>query len=294
MKKLWTVSIATAALLAVAGTATAQQAGPRGDGGGGEFGQRGPAGPRMFALGGPELLRNPKVQQDLALTDEQKKKIDELLPRPPRFPRGGGQAGPPPEGGPAGPPPDNRGFGGGPTGTPPQGGPGFGPRLRMDREQIESKIKEILTDKQFRRYHEIELQASAPMCMLRPEVAEKLGLNNDQRESLQDVIREGMPFPPRGGGFGGPGAGVPPPPGGFGGANGGPPPEGGPGGPPPGGFGGPPPGGPGGFRPPMMDPAKRAETLKKALAVLTEKQRSTWKAMTGKWIDLTPPKRGDD
>ncbi|MBS1707679.1 MAG: hypothetical protein JSS65_03035 [Armatimonadetes bacterium] len=321
MKHTVIVTIAAMALLAVGGSAFAQQAGPRG--GGGQFGpgggQRGPMMRMGMGLNGPQLLKHPNVQKDLGLTEEQKKKIDALMPRGPQgggfpggpggpgFPGGpggqGGPGGPPPEGGfgggPGGPPPEG-GFGGGAGAPPPPGGfgggQGRGPQAGQD---IEKKIAEILTSKQLTRYKEIQLQATAPMSLLRPEVAEKLGLSEDQRQEIDGIIREGMPMPPRGpggpGGQGGPGG--PPPEGGFGGGPGGPPPQGGfgggQGGPPPqGGFGGGGQRGPG--RPPMMDDAKRQETLKKALAVLTSEQKAKWQAMTGKAIDLTPPKRNED
>ncbi|MBX3111674.1 MAG: hypothetical protein KF857_06660 [Fimbriimonadaceae bacterium] len=283
MKHTLIVSVAALAMLAVSGTVCAQAAGPGGPGQPGQFGPGGPRRPMMgMGLNGPMLLKHPNVQKELALTDEQKKQIDELVPRGPR----GGFGGPPPQGGfdggPGGPPPQG-GFDGGPGGPPPQGGfgggqggppPQDGGRGPMPRQDMEKKIAEILTSKQLARYKEIQLQATAPMSMLRPEVAEKLGLSDDQRTKLDEIVRDGMPKPRQPGGFGGG--------------------QGGPGGPPPeGGFGGPGrqrrPGGP----PMMVDPTKRAELVKRALDVLTDSQKTKWKAMTGKVIDLTPPKRDD-
>src|SRR5579862_6960204 len=242
----------------------------QGPGGGqGEF--RRPPMPR-----GPiGLLMNPKVQQELKLTDDQIEKIRSLRPE-----RGGGPGfGGPGGEGPGGPPPpsDRGGPGfGGPGGGPGYGGPG-GPGGPGGR-QMEQKIKAILTASQYQRFHEIDLQAQGARAIGRPEVAKELGLSEDQIEQIHDM----MPPPPGGpGGFGpgrgGPGQGGPggfgPGQGGPGGEAGGPPPPG----EGPGGFGGPPGMGPQGG-PRVSD--------EKILSVLTAGQRAKWKEMQGAKFDF--------
>ncbi|MBL8064478.1 MAG: hypothetical protein JNM34_01340 [Chthonomonadaceae bacterium] len=99
-----------------------------------------------------------------------------------------------------------------------------------------------------------------PTLLFAPDVQKELGLSDDQRQKLAEILggRQGGPGgPPPGQG----GPGGPPP--GQGGPGGPPPGQGGPGGPPPGqgGPGGPPPGqgGPGGYKMPREAMEKLAE-----------------------------------
>lgn len=93
-------------------------------------------------LAGVMAALDPDIQKALGVTADQKKKLDELMPRP-------GQGGP---GGPGGP--GQRGQGGqagqgGQRGQGGQGGPpAAGPRGGDMRAEMESKINAILTDAQ--------------------------------------------------------------------------------------------------------------------------------------------------
>lgn len=209
---------------------------PPGEQGGqhrGPGGQGGPGGPGMRRPnGGPAILMMPEVREELKLTDEQVESLHEALPRP-------------------------------------QSGQRLG---RGEMEKVEATIKGILSEGQYRRYQQISLQMQGPGALVRPDIAQKLGLSEDQVEQIHSILEQNRPpMPPDGGpGQGGPGQGGPGGPG-----DGGP---GGPGGPGQGGPGGP--GGPGRPGGPEND-AKRKEVDAKINAVLTSAQREKWKAMLG-------------
>lgn len=258
--------------------------------GGPERGPRGGPGMRrgMRPPGGPGLLLSPEVQRELGLSADQKEEVLALVEknRPPR--------------------PDN--FQGGPGEGPdggPNGGPPGGPNGKAMRDKFEAAVKGVLTESQLTRWHEIELQAEGSHALLRPDVAEKLGITASQRNKIAALMRgmgqRGPGHPPMGGadgrGPGGPddmgGPGGPPggdeerggPPGGGpeneDNANGGPP-MGGPGG------GGPGRGGPGRGGPGMME---SPEMKAKVKAILTPEQQKKWQEMQGKPMRLGPPPR---
>lgn len=297
------LSVVTGAFAQDSGDLVAQQAGPRG-GQGGPDGQGGPGMEMRRGAGGPtDILRDPKVVEHLKLSPEQVNLINEVLGPP--------MGGPGGQGGPGGPGGQGGGFGGGDQGGqgrgqgqarggqgqgqggfggPGQGGPGGpgGPGgnqqdFQQRQKQLDEKIKAILDDKQFKRYHELLLQRQGPVAVMQPQISEKLGLTQDQRQQIQSIMRE---FGPMGGpGQGGPG-GPPPQGGGFGGGN-----QGG-----QGGFGGGQGQGGQGGPPPMGDPAEmkaRIEEMhKQILAVLTSQQRSTWNSMLGAKFTFSEPQRG--
>jgi hypothetical protein len=60
---------------------------------------------------------------------------------------------------------------------------------------LDKKLKEILNETQFKRHQQIMLQVEAPASIGRPEVAEKLGLTEAQREKLFDVMGSARPEP---------------------------------------------------------------------------------------------------
>lgn len=277
-------------------------------------------GPMMRAPGGPALLMQPDVQKELKLTDDQIQKIQEIVRQggpqggpqgqggrggfqggPPQGGQGGGFQGGPPQGGQGGfqgGPPQGRGGQGGPPqggfqGGPPQGGfqggpggPGMGPQGDQRRQEMEKKIKGVLSGEQYTRYQELALQAEGARAILRPEIGEKLNLTDEQRDKIQEIMQANRPQggPQGQGGRGGQGGFQGgPPQGGQGGFQGGPPQgRGG-----QGGFqGGPPQGGQGGFQggPPNFEEMEKrdAELNKKILAVLTSSQKATWEKMLGK------------
>lgn len=163
-------------------------------------------GPRM-GMGGPRILMQQDVQQELGLSQAQIQKLQDVLGRGPQGgpPQGGQFGGPPPEGGqPGGPPPQGGGQFGGP---PPQGqgrgqfgGPEGGRGGAQQVEQLEAKIKTILTQNQFARYQQLSLQARGPSAFLDPKVADKLGLTDSQIEKIQAIMEGNRPQPPAQGG----------------------------------------------------------------------------------------------
>jgi hypothetical protein len=196
---------------------------------------------------------------------------------------------------------------------------------------MNNPLNDILSQKQMKRLHQLELQFNAPMTLMQPELNREMKFTDDQRMEIDDIIKKaGLAM--RGPGFGGPGQGGPggPPPqggqGGFGAPpQGGPPQVGGQGQPPRGGgqgqppqgggFGQPPqgggqgqgrPGGPpqGGFGQggPQVNfgemQAKKADAMKKVMGILTSEQKETWRKVVGseftKWEEPKRPNPGRD
>lgn len=193
---------------------------------------------------------------------------------------------------------------------------------------MNNPLNDILSQKQTKRLHQLELQFNAPMSMLQQEANKELKFTEEQRIEIDDIIKKsglimrggpgqggpgGPPPNGQGAGFGAPpqGGGQPPrgggqPPAGQGGSaqgggQGGPPQGGGFGQPPQGGGqgqgrpGGPPQGGfgQGGPMPSFGEmQAKKADAMKKVMGILTSEQKDLWKKITGsefsKWEE---PKR---
>lgn len=233
------------------------------------------------------MLMDPDVQAELKLSEAQKEMVRALAERgrPPMGPRDGfgGPPMPPGEGRPPmepGRPPRGEGWPPMEPGQPPRGdrppmepgrpprgegrppmepgrppmppgpggpgrGPGFGPE---QRERTINELKKILDAKQMERLEQLDLQMAGVFAFNRPDVGEKLGLSETQREKIRDILREARPpMPPR---------------------------------PEPGQPGTPPP-------PPPRDPqAMSKEFEPKVLAVLTETQKGKWKAMQGKKFEF--------
>lgn len=186
-----------------------QQGGPGGPGGQGQM-RRGPA--NSFAV----LIRMSTVQKELQMTADQIQKVNALQP-----PQGGpGGQGQPPQGGPpqGGPGGQQGGFDGGPGGPPPdgqpggpppqgfrdQGGPppqgqGRGPGDRGAHGPDGGPLAKILSAEQMARLKQLGLQFEAPMSFLQPDVAKQLGLDEDQRQQIDAIIREHMRPPQQGG-----------------------------------------------------------------------------------------------
>lgn len=187
-------------------------------------------------MGGPQILSIKEVQQELNLSTSQIQRIQQMLDanRPQRGER------------PAGPPNPET--------------------MRELQQKIQRELRAILDDSQYRRYGQLDLQASGPRAFQRPEVIERLKLSDQQLGQIRDLMGANRPKgefqegPPRGEGPGGPPRGE------------------GPGGPPPGQF-------QGGPRP------NPDEMMQKVLAILTADQRQKWLAMTGKKFNFPMPPR---
>ena len=167
------VSLIAVAVMALVSVSFAQQGQGGGGGGRGGFGQFGRGGGQRLT----QLLRNPQVQEELKLTDDQKAKVD-ALPRPQR-----GQGGPGGGGG-------NGGGGGQRTFTPP-----------TTEEQLKQLADDkavtagILTTEQEKRLEELRIQWAGPNAVAFPDVQEALGLTADQKTKIADLqskMREAM------------------------------------------------------------------------------------------------------
>jgi hypothetical protein len=149
----------------------------------------------------------------------------------------------------------------------------------QQREQMEQRIREILSEAQYKRYRELTLQQMGPQALSDKKVADEVGLSEEQVERIRDIMRNNRPQ-------GGPGQG------GFGGGGQGQRGQGGQGG--QGGFGGGGQGQRGQFDPQQMEQmrqqmqAQREKVAKEILAVLTSAQRAKWDAMLGKKFDFKP------
>gem|GEM_PF-1879864 len=182
-----------------------------GGGGGGRFGGGMFGGPGGRNSSTTWLLNQAAVQEELKITDAQKKRLASLNDalderRRELFPqnqRGGrrGQGGGGDQGG--GIPGGQGGFQGGQGGF--QGGQGGGRpdpetfRANMEamRENMEAlqqetnnAIAKILTPKQRLRLNQISLQQQGPLAVARPEIAEKLNMSPEQLEQVQAIIQE--------------------------------------------------------------------------------------------------------
>jgi len=110
------------------------------------------------------LLNHPTVVQDLKLTDSQKSRVQRLLQ-------------------------ENR---------PANWEPGQGPPPRPTREQQEAakkQLKSILTEAQYQRFGQIEIQAMGPGAFFRPDVAEKLALTDEQKDRIESILENARPEP---------------------------------------------------------------------------------------------------
>lgn len=197
MKRIFTLAIS----MSIAATvALAQTPGPGGQGQG--QGQGGPGGGRfggqrgmMMGRGAGNLIMREDVQKELNLTDQQKAQLKEKLPQMQRGQRGqggpGGRAAGGGQGGSAAGAPAGQGGQGAATGAP---GQGQGGRQNFQEMQAKNEaiIKEILTDVQYKRYQELQLQFAGPAGLSNPETAKKVGLTEEQRNKIATIQQTQM------------------------------------------------------------------------------------------------------
>ena len=174
------------AMIAVCASAFAQDGPPPPDG------QNVPPpqlGPRMRRTGPPmePLFMRPEVQKELKLTDDQIQKLKALLPPPPP---GAGEGPDMAPGGAqgaqrGGPPGDRRGMRGQPGGE-----QGMQPRMGMGPDQMDQKLRGILSDSQMKRLKELRLQRDGAMALSRKDIADQVGLSDDERLKIRGMIDE--------------------------------------------------------------------------------------------------------
>jgi len=128
---------------------------------------------------------------------------------------------------------------------------------RQKMSEIRKQVTDLLSPEQKERLDQIGLQLAGARALVRPEVADKLGLSEEQKDKLNEL------FPFRGGGF-----------------------RGGPGGAPPEGNAGKAGGGQGANTAHLS----REELNTKAMEILTADQREKFEQMKGKKIGFDPAK----
>lgn len=132
----------------------------------------------MGAMGGPGLLLNASVQQELKMTPEQIEKAKTAFGAL----MGGRRAGQ-----------EGQGQGGvGAGGNRRQGGgaAGLGQQGEERRAEVEKQIKEILDEKQYERYGQISLQQQGAVALARKDVAERVGLSADQVSQIRKIQQD--------------------------------------------------------------------------------------------------------
>lgn len=154
--------------------------------GGMRGGMRGPQ-------GGPAILHMKEVQAELKLSQDQMERIHEALQaiRPPQGDRPPGGDRPPHDGPPPGDRPP-RGEGDRRQGPPPG-------EMGQQVAKVNEALRGIMSQSQFKRYSELDLQASGPMAFHRPDVVEKLGLTEGQLNKMHELMMGNRPPRPEGG-----------------------------------------------------------------------------------------------
>ena len=66
---------------------------------------------------------------------------------------------------------------------------------------MDAKLKDVLNDSQMKRLKELQLQRMGAEALSRPEIADKVGLSDDEVSKVRDIVdsaRQDMPRPERG------------------------------------------------------------------------------------------------
>jgi hypothetical protein len=125
------------------------------------------------------LLMRPDVQKELKISGEQLLKLRPLFAPP--MGRGG-------MGGPGGPPPMQ-----GPEGMPQQGNRDLehpGPPPVPVQDGMDMRIQEVLSEGQYKRLKELRLQRQGAMAVLRKDVADQVGLSDEERQQIRGMVEE--------------------------------------------------------------------------------------------------------
>lgn len=188
--KVYGLLAAFAVVAAIAGA----QDGPPPQGGGGYGGRPGMEQGPGRRMGPPPLFLRPDVQKELKLTDEQIEKLKSMMPPPPGA-RGGGGRG---EGGPR--------EGGRQQGSARAGG-GVGPQQGNreierrggppDGGRMDEQLAQVLSDSQLKRLKELRLQEMGAQALGRKELADKVGLSDEDRMRIRGMVEEAMESMPR-------------------------------------------------------------------------------------------------
>ncbi len=166
MSRVRWMMVAGFALIAVGSTAGRSQAADQKS----EGHHRGHGGAGFMALGKLELLRNEKIQKELALTDEQRDSLHKFAEElREEIGKGRGQE--------QKLSPDERRT---------QMAAVFAQR----QKDIQKKLDDVLTTAQRQRLGELELQLRGPAALYQADVADSLALTDDQKKKLEDLKTE--------------------------------------------------------------------------------------------------------
>ncbi|MBI3465176.1 MAG: hypothetical protein HY000_19295 [Planctomycetes bacterium] len=155
----------TAALVVTTSLLSAQQ--PKGQGR--------PGLQALAGAGGGRLLAMPEVQKELGLSDEQKKKVEELLKE-----LGMSEA-------------DRQSFR---SLSKEERRERLKEAARKGQEnagKAKEAVKSILDAKQLERFNQLVLQREGAAALARPDVAEKLGLTQEQKDKLGNIVKDALP-----------------------------------------------------------------------------------------------------
>lgn len=127
----------------------------------------------MLQMAGPGLLLNEAVQKELKMTPEQVEKAKTTFGANRQQARDAAQG------------QRRQGAGAG-------GGAGQAVRQMLGNRQqeTEKQIKEILDEKQFARFQQLQLQQQGAAALTRPDVADKVGLSQEQKDKIRQIQQE--------------------------------------------------------------------------------------------------------
>lgn len=145
---------------------------------------RGPGGPMMNVDPQLGLLRAPAVAKELGLSDDQVKRIEQLIEEMRSKPSAKLQ----------GMSPEERRAKAAEFGklSPEERHAKLGGMMKGRGEGMQAKLREILTSEQLNRLHQIGLQMRGPMALADPKVMEDLKITDEQRQQLAAVRDKAM------------------------------------------------------------------------------------------------------
>ncbi|GBC98168.1 hypothetical protein HRbin17_00665 [bacterium HR17] len=122
---------------------------------GGRFGMGGP----MLMVG---LLRNPQVQQELKLTDQQRQQLEQLGEKWRETMRGLRDL-----------PPEERRQ-----------------KFQAMQGEVEKQLATVLNEQQMKRLRQIALQVEGYTALERPDIAKQIGVTEEQQRKIRDILRQ--------------------------------------------------------------------------------------------------------
>lgn len=125
----------------------------------------------QLQMAGPGLLLNEAVQKELKMTPEQVEKAKTAFGANRQQARGAAQG------------QRRQGAGGG-------AGQDVRQLLGNRQQEVEKQVKEILDEKQFARFQQLQLQQQGAAALVRPDVADRVGLSQEQKDKIRQIQQE--------------------------------------------------------------------------------------------------------